>query len=122
MAEQNGLSGRVVLRFTIRSDGQVIDPQINVTGHMSFAEATLQALKQVAPLPPFPKEIRRHALMVEVPVTYRIETATGDEPLLFREFLEVLRRVGPGNPSDWGHASSGEPIADRDQLRDAGLT
>lgn len=62
-AEQNGLSGRVVLRFTIRSDGWVIDPQINVTGHMSFVEATLQALKQVGPLPPFPKEIRRHALI-----------------------------------------------------------
>lgn len=38
----------------------------------------------------------------EVPVTCRIETATGDEPLLFREFLEALRRVGPDNPSDWG--------------------
>ena len=67
---------------------------------MSFAEATLQALKQVGPLPPFPEEIRRRALMVEVPVTYRIETATGDEPLLFREFLEALRRVGTGNPND----------------------
>ena len=91
-AEQNGLSGRVVLRFTVLWDGKVIDPQIRVIGHISFGEATLQALKQVGQLPPFPDEIRRRELMVEVPLTYRIETRTSDE--LLQEFLESLRRAG----------------------------
>ena len=99
-AEQQGLSGRVVLRFTVLSDGKVIDPQIRVTGHISFGEATLQALKQVGQLPPFPDEIRRRELMVEVPITYRIESRNSDE--LLQEFLESLRHVGPGNPNDWG--------------------
>ena len=100
VAEQQGLSGRVVLRFTVLSDGKVIDPQIRVIGHISFGEATLQALKKVGQLPPFPDEIRRRELMVEVPITYRVETRASDE--LFQEFLESLRRVGPGNPNDWG--------------------
>ncbi|MDE0198863.1 MAG: TonB family protein, partial [Caldilineaceae bacterium] len=41
VAEQKGLSGQVVLRFTVLSDGKVIDPQIKVIGHISFGEATL---------------------------------------------------------------------------------
>ena len=33
-AEVKGLSGRVVLQFTVRSDGRIIDPQvIESTGH-----------------------------------------------------------------------------------------
>ena len=100
VAQQQGLSGRVVLRFTVLSDGKVIDPQIRVIGHISFGEATLQALRQVGQLPPFPKEIRRRELIVEVPITYHVETRTSDE--LLQEFLESLRRVGPGNPNHWG--------------------
>ena len=89
VAEQRGLSGRVVLRFTVLSDGKVIDLQIRVIGDISFGEATLQALKQVGQLPPFPNEIRRRALMVEVPIVYRAGR-TSDE--LIQEFLESLRR------------------------------
>ena len=66
------MSGRVILRFTVRWDGEVIDPQITeVTGHDSFGDATLQALRQVGQLPRFPDEIRRRELLVEVPITYR---------------------------------------------------
>ena len=100
VAEQKGLSGQVMLRFTVLSDGKVIDPQIKVIGHISFGEATLQALKQVGQLPPFPDEIRRRELIVEVPIHYQIEIRTGGE--LLQEFSESLRRAGPGNPNDWG--------------------
>ena len=100
VAEQKGLSGRVVLRFTVLSDGKVIDPQIRIIGDKSFGEATLQALKQVGQLPPFPDEIRQRELMVEVPITFRIESRASDE--LLHEFLESLRRARPGNPNDWG--------------------
>ena len=73
IAERNGLSGRVVLRFTVRQDGKVVYPQVTeITGHDSFREATLQALMRVGHLPPFPNEIRRRELRVEVPITYQI--------------------------------------------------
>ena len=69
VAEQSGLNGRVVLRFTVRWNGEVIDPQITeVTGHSSFGDAALQVLRQVGQLPSFPDEIRRRELRVEMPI------------------------------------------------------
>ena len=69
---QSGLSRRVVLRFTVRRDGEIVDPQITeVSGHESFGNAALHTLKRIGQLPPFPDEIRRRELLVEVPITYR---------------------------------------------------
>ena len=73
-AERRGLNGRVVLRFTVRRDGEVIDPQVvEVDGHKSFGAAAEQALKRVGQLPRFPDEIRRREIVVEVPITYRLD-------------------------------------------------
>jgi len=72
IAAQSGLSGRVVLRFTVRWDGEVVDPQITkVSGHESFGDAALQALREVGQLPPFPDEIRQREILVEVTITYQ---------------------------------------------------
>ena len=98
VAEQRGLSGRVVLRFTVLSDGKVIDLQIRVIGDISFGEATLQALKQVGQLPPFPNEIRRRALMVEVPIVYRAGR-TSDE--LIQEFWSRYAVEAGVDPLPW---------------------
>ncbi|MDE0204436.1 MAG: TonB family protein [Candidatus Tectomicrobia bacterium] len=73
-AERRGLGGRVVLRFTVRRDGEVVDPEaVEVTGHSSFGDAALRALKRVGKLPNFPSDIRRSEVVVEVPISYRIE-------------------------------------------------
>ena len=73
-AERRELSGRVVLRFTVRWDGEVLDPEVvEVDGHHSFRDAALLALKRVGQLPRFPDEIRRRELLVEVPITYKID-------------------------------------------------
>lgn len=72
-AELKGLSGRVVLRFTVRSNGRIVDPEVaESTGHFLFGHVALQALRRVDPLPPFPSEIRRNELRVEAPINYRI--------------------------------------------------
>ena len=77
VAKRSGLSGRVVLRFTLRRDGEVVNPEVlEVTGHDSFRDAALQALTRVGQLPPFPKEIQRRELLVEVPINYRIESSS----------------------------------------------
>lgn len=71
-AQRRGLNGQVVLRFTVRMDGEVVNPVVvKITGHISFGDAALQALRQIGQLPPFPDEIRRRELLVEVPITYR---------------------------------------------------
>ena len=73
VAERSGLNGRVVLRFTVRWDGEVLAPEVvEVAGHDSFRKAALQALRRIGQLPNFPDEIRRRELLVEVPITYQI--------------------------------------------------
>lgn len=74
-AELKRLSGRVLLRFTIRSNGEIVEPVIvESTGHFLFGHVTLQALRRIGRLPTFPSEIRRDEIRVEVPINYRIES------------------------------------------------
>ena len=74
IAEQAGLSGRVLLRFTVRQDGEVLDPEIvDIAGHDSFGKAALQTLDRLGSMPPFPEDIRQRELTVEVPLTYSID-------------------------------------------------
>ena len=74
-AEVKGLSGRVILRFTIRSNGQIVNPEVvESTGHFLFGHDALQTLRRVGRrLPPFPPELRRSEITLEVPINYRIE-------------------------------------------------
>ena len=73
-AAEAGLSGRVVLRFTVRWDGEVLDPEIvDIAGHDSFGKAALQSLDRLGSLPPFPEDIRQRELTLEVPLTYSID-------------------------------------------------
>ena len=66
--ERNGMSGQAVLKFTVLSDGQIIDPQItDFVGHRSFRAAMLRVLKRVGQLPPLPPEIRRSQIPMEQP-------------------------------------------------------
>ena len=71
VAERSGLNGRVVLRFTVRWDGEVLNPEVvEVTGHDSFRQAALQALRRVGQLPNFPDGIERQELLIEIPLTF----------------------------------------------------
>ena len=73
-AERSGLNGRVVLRFTVRWDGEVIESEIlDIVGHNSFGDAAMQALKRVGQLPPFPSEIRRRQITIDVPIVYQLD-------------------------------------------------
>lgn len=66
--ERSGMSGRAVLKFTVLSDGQIVDPQItDFVGHRSFRAAVLRVLRRVGQLPPLPPEIRRRQIPLEQP-------------------------------------------------------
>ena len=72
VTERSGESGRVVLQFTVLSDGQVVDPQVtDVVGHRTFRSAALRVLKRVGQLPPLPSEIRRQQVLIEVPINFK---------------------------------------------------
>ena len=99
-AERRGLSGHVVLRFTVRWDGEVLNPEVvKVTGHDSFGDAAKQALKRVGQLPPFPSDIRRRELLVEVPINYRIvdRSSPGMAAAKYELVVQLLRRAEQGD-------------------------
>ena len=73
-AKRLAMNGKVVLQFVILPDGQVINPQITQSsGHRLFRTAALQALSRVGQMPPFPSDMRRRKLLVEVPISYQIK-------------------------------------------------
>jgi protein TonB len=75
-ARRRGLSGQVILQFTIHADGRITDPQItDSTGHAVFHTASLRVLKRVGRMPPFPPELHQRQLTVKIPMLYEIETA-----------------------------------------------
>ncbi|MCY4514800.1 MAG: TonB family protein [Candidatus Tectomicrobia bacterium] len=74
IAERSGLNGRVTLRFTVRRDGEVIKSEIlELVGHKSFGDAAMRALKRVGQLPPFPDEIGRQQITMDVPIVYQLD-------------------------------------------------
>ena len=75
-ARRRGLSGQVILQFTIHADGRITDSQITEsTGHAVFRTASLRILKRVGRMPPFPPELRQRQLTVKIPMLYELETA-----------------------------------------------
>lgn len=77
-ADGGGLNGRVVLRFTLRRDGKIVDPEVvEVTGHDSFRVAALQALTRMGQLPRLPDEIQRDELRAEAPINFQIVGGSG---------------------------------------------
>jgi periplasmic protein TonB len=74
-ARRRGLSGQVILQFTIHADGRITDPQItDSTGHAVFRTASLRVLKRVGKMPPFPPDLRQRQLTVKIPMLYELET------------------------------------------------
>jgi periplasmic protein TonB len=75
-ARRRGLSGQVILQFTIHADGRITDPQItDSTGHAVFRTASLRILKRVGRMPPFPPELHQRQLTVKIPMLYELEAA-----------------------------------------------
>ena len=71
-ARERGLSGRVVVRITLRWDGHVVSSQVvHSSGDDSFRLAALDAVRRAGQMPPFPADIQRHTLLVELPINYQ---------------------------------------------------
>jgi protein TonB len=72
-ARRRGLSGQVVLQFTIHADGRITNPQItDSSGHVVFRTASLRVLQRVGTLPPFPPELPERQLTVKIPMRYEL--------------------------------------------------
>ncbi len=73
MARQRHIQGIVMVRFTIRAGGQVGSFQISrSSGHDLLDEAAKNTLRRVGQFPPFPVDLNRQKLTVEVPLAFRL--------------------------------------------------
>ena len=74
VTERGGENGRVVLQFTVLSDGQVVSPEVTeAVGHRTFRRAALRVLKRIGQLPPLPPNIRRQQILIELPISFEFQ-------------------------------------------------
>jgi len=75
MARARHMEGVVYLRFTLSNTGalnrgvQIVKP----SGFSVLDQQASQCVMAAAPFPPFPPELRRNSLTVEVPIVYRLK-------------------------------------------------
>ncbi len=73
MARRRNIQGVVVLVFTIGSGGQIEGARISrSSGQDLLDEAAQNTLRRVGKFPPFPAELNRQKLTIEVPLAFRL--------------------------------------------------
>lgn len=75
MARRRGLQGVVVMRFTIAAGGQILSFRVSrASGHNLLDQAARDTIRRVGKFPPFPTELNRQKLTIEIPLAYRLRT------------------------------------------------
>lgn len=72
-AQRMGLEGRIGIKMTILKDGQLSQVEIiSSSGFDILDSAALQSVRDAAPFPPFPEEIRRDEIEMSVYLVFKI--------------------------------------------------
>jgi TonB family protein len=73
-AMDESIEGRVVIRFTILQNGTLCEEILlmNSSGAEILDKAVISAVRDAAPLPALPKELRRERLQVELPMSFHL--------------------------------------------------
>jgi len=73
MARRRNIQGVVALSFTIASGGQIEAYSISrSSGQELLDDAARDTLRRVGNFPPFPPELNRQKLTIEVPLAFRL--------------------------------------------------
>jgi len=73
LARQRHIQGVVVVAFTIGSGGQIMAARVSrSSGQDLLDEAAQKTIRRVGKFPPFPGELNRQQLTVEVPLAFRL--------------------------------------------------
>jgi protein TonB len=73
MARRRNIQGVVVVVFTITPGGQIMAARVSrSSGHDLLDEAAQNTIRRVGRFPPFPAELNRQQLAVEVPLVFRL--------------------------------------------------
>jgi len=68
----NDQRGLVRVSFTIGRNGQIISSRISPSGVPAFDAKALSMIRQAAPFPPFPPEIRNSSMDFTIPVDFTV--------------------------------------------------
>ena len=68
------IEGKVVIRFIILQDGRLCEEILLVSssGAEILDNAAISAVRNAAPFPALPKELRREQLQVELPMSFHL--------------------------------------------------
>ena len=73
-ARSRNEQGTVVVRFTISSDGSIGGVSLSSpSGQSTLDQAALETVNRVRRFPPFPGDLQRSSLTVQVPLAYRLQ-------------------------------------------------
>jgi protein TonB len=73
MARRRNLEGVVVVALTITAGGQVDASQVSrSSGHNLLDDAARNTIRRVGRFPPFPGDLKRQKLTVEIPLAFRL--------------------------------------------------
>lgn len=64
--------GVVLLQIIINNDGELVSVKSLKSKHQRLVDSSFDAVEDAAPFPPFPSEIKRKKMIIEVPVIYKI--------------------------------------------------
>jgi protein TonB len=71
MARRDGIQGQVIVAFRVSSRGEIKAPRIaKSSGHQILDEEAMALLRRVGTLPPFPPELDRQEVSLEVPLNF----------------------------------------------------
>ena len=75
MARRMGEQGKVVVEFSVDASGVVSSVQIkHSSGSERLDEAALQAVRDAAPFPPFPDEVKRNRWHFTLPLSFSLDS------------------------------------------------
>ena len=73
-ARSRNEQGTVVVRFTISSDGSIGGVSLSSpSGQSALDQAALETVNRVRRFPPFPEDLQKSSLTVQVPLAYRLQ-------------------------------------------------
>ena len=73
-ARRDGAVGKVMLRFTILADGQLVSPELTgSSGDRRLDRAALQMLSRASPFPPIPRSLGREMVELSLPVQFSLD-------------------------------------------------
>ena len=77
VARQHGWKGRIKVRFTINSGGEVIKTEVSSPcSYEVLNRAAEKLIKDTSPFPPFPSPWQKNSLTVELQIVYQLEEST----------------------------------------------